>query len=197
MSTMAIAATTSCELDKAIVSQDVRPANEADENPVEKFDAILQELLVLTRSQSQILSSPQQLFPLDQILETVDRHRRQNGLPEKNHPVWRDIARKFEDLKEIIRLVPPSPECMLLHSLASELEDALNYVLRRIESSVRIRRVEENPTLKRIDALGRRVEINVPSRRRPSIAERLFELSQTDAAQGRSEALAEEVDPQK
>lgn len=64
----------------------------------EKIDDILQELLVLNRAQSKILSSPENFIPKEVFELIVDKA---NNLPSVSHPVWRDLFSGIETIDRI------------------------------------------------------------------------------------------------
>lgn len=86
------------ELKEAIEVVSQPPAaNRSDEPGIaDRFDAILQELLVLNRAQSKILSSPDQLIPMG-YWEHLQRNS-ENGMPSRSHGVWPDLIDAIAEL---------------------------------------------------------------------------------------------------
>lgn len=96
-----------------------------------KLNDILQELLLLARSQAQLLSSPQAFLPLDQLTEALERtRRRRHDVPDRDHPVWRDVREGLERLRALSELLPPGPEADLVRRVSHELDKPLRFVLR-------------------------------------------------------------------
>ena len=86
----------------------------------ERFDAILQELLTLNRSQSSLLTSPDKLFPRD-YLDYVVRHGR-GDMPPPGHGVWGDL---FESTREV--------RAVMRHSTVEAPSEPLERLLRAAE----------------------------------------------------------------
>jgi len=98
----------------------------------DQFESILQELLVLTRSHSQLLSGSLMSMSVDQLMEVVGDNRAR-GLPDTNHPAWRDISDKMSDVGDLIFELPPSPEAILIKQTFEELGFALGFIFRRLD----------------------------------------------------------------
>jgi hypothetical protein len=100
---------------------------------IEKFDAILQELLVLNRSQTKILSDPEQFFPIS-ILRDLRRFDRPDGLPSADHGVWEDLFHNFDLLQSAVSkqsAVDPA-----VSAAVENLEGPVNYLRRRLSMSL-------------------------------------------------------------
>jgi hypothetical protein len=103
---------------------------------IDRLDPILQELLVLARSQLQILNSPEQLFP-QELIKEVTRRRRSDEFPEAGHPVWPDLFGAWGQVqKEVIQLFREgvlNPESALFDYLKA-VDRILSYLMRRSRS---------------------------------------------------------------
>ncbi|MBZ9769874.1 toll/interleukin-1 receptor domain-containing protein [Mesorhizobium sp. CA6] len=98
------------------------PAVKGSAGSLEVFDAILQELLVLNRNQSKLLSKPEELLP-SAYLERVLADGR--GLPDRNHKVWDDL---FECALEVGDVSQAHPELAELTPAAERLRMITNYL---------------------------------------------------------------------
>lgn len=70
---------------------------------LERLDVILQELLLLNRSQSKMLSSPETLLPIEYLIQVNNTaSKRIADTPEVlslDHPVWKDLANTIEEVR--------------------------------------------------------------------------------------------------
>lgn len=97
-----------------------------DGGSLERFDAILQELLTLNRGQSSLLSSPEKLLPRD-YLDFAMRSRR-DELPGPSHGVWDDLAERAAEIRLLLR----HEASMVPSEVVEALLGPVEYLLRRI-----------------------------------------------------------------
>jgi hypothetical protein len=115
------------ELKKAIENQPKEAKREvnARELEIERFDAILQELLVLNRAQSKSLSTPEDILP-PSYLESLLRTDKDSGF---DHPAWRDVVKGTELIKD--RLNSDGQVGAGLEDAITLLERGVEYLQRR------------------------------------------------------------------
>lgn len=138
-------------LDAVDVSTIDEKPNPAPPTPTEKIESILQELLVLNRTQSQILSNTSTLFQNNQVTELL-RSIKPSGLPPIEHPVWIDLTNSIIDINEISNLISDtSPEVSILRDITRRAVSAIDYImsntgrnLEKIRETIRTNRISEN-----------------------------------------------------
>lgn len=115
----------------------------ADTEAMERFDAILQELLTLNRGQSSLLSAPEKLFPREYLEHVIGDRRR--DIPGPSHAVWRDLEDGMEELRAVMR----HDGSVIPISTVERLTGPIDYLLRRAGrlSSFRARPVRRSEDL--------------------------------------------------
>lgn len=134
------------ELAKAAEEPPAKPENNPapDSGALERFDAILQELLTLNRGQSSLLSAPEKLLPKEYIEVAIGGRR--DDLPGPSHPVWRDLEEAIDKIKATMRHDPSA-----VPSYVDQLIAPLDYVLTRVGRSPRFRMRSRRPDEKASD----------------------------------------------
>ncbi|AGB43208.1 hypothetical protein Mesau_00721 [Mesorhizobium australicum WSM2073] len=98
------------------------PAAKGTAGGIEAFDAILQELLVLNRNQTKLLSQPEELLPVSYLRRTLANER---NFPDRDHRVWEDL---FECAVELQTLTQKHPEIEGLDPVADRLRRVAEYL---------------------------------------------------------------------
>src|SRR6266480_2261576 len=104
---------------------------------LEKFDSILQDLVVLARSQSQLLSSPEQLLPPGYLRNVMRRVGvLEDDVPLSGHAVWIDLFTTWEmiekRLNEVSSAEGTSESVRGLLGFIRNLEFPLRYLRQRL-----------------------------------------------------------------
>ncbi|PBB31322.1 TIR domain-containing protein [Mesorhizobium sp. WSM3882] len=108
------------------------PAAKGSAGSLETFDAILQELLVLNRNQSKLLSKPEELLPSPYLARALAEGR---GFPDRDHKVWDDLLECSSQMRDFSHehpeLVDLVPTVERLRMITDYLRDRLRLGRRR------------------------------------------------------------------
>ena len=136
------------EIAKILAKNSGSPKREAVLN-ADKTRPILEEILVLARQQSTIISDPTNILPISYLRDLL-RRTLDSDVPRYAHPAWRDLERGWTGLqKGMLELDEASAE--KLRPSVRSLERSISYLLDEVRRPMRIRRsfaeAREEPNL--------------------------------------------------
>lgn len=97
---------------------------------IEKFDSILQELILLSRQQVNMLNSPEQLLPASYLRAVLDREV--EGALYAKHPVWSDLRLIWREFEAEWMKLEKDEKHAALETLISRLSAVIDYIYRKL-----------------------------------------------------------------